>query len=243
MRLEWCSGIHSPTGQHHLLQAPIPNWLKIYAIIDSIALIVPVFSFNTNIFMTMRRQWDKFTQIIPLRFVLTGALFYLIVSIQGSFQSLMSVNRFIHFTKWTVGHAHPALLGAFGFISSIAILYIVPQILKRPIWSRNLADIQFWLMFIGILGFFASLTAAGLAQASAWTYLGQQVVRAYPVVKPCFFLRSIFGAMIWVGVWLQLINVAMTFRVTAHDHQVARRRKRLSDLVHAAPTATAGDYP
>jgi len=221
---------YSPTGQHHLLQAPIPNWLKIYAIIGSVALIIPVFTFNTNLFMTVRGQWGKMIENIPLRFLITGAFFYLVVSIQGSFQSLMSVNRFVHYTQWTVGHAHLALLGAFGFISSGTILYLVPQITERTLWSRNLADTQFWLMFLGIIGFFGALTGAGLAQGTAWVTLGQEVVRAYPVVKPCFVARTVFGTMVWVGVWMMLVNIVMTLRVTALDRAMGRRKEQAREV-------------
>ena len=33
---------YTNTGLHHLLQAPIPNWLKVFAIVGSVALIIPV---------------------------------------------------------------------------------------------------------------------------------------------------------------------------------------------------------
>lgn len=148
--------LYSETGQHHLLQAPIPNWLKVIAIIGSVSLIIPVFTFTTNVLMTMRGEWGQILGNIPLRFLLVGTIFYLLVSIQGSVQSLTSVNRFVHWTQWTVGHAHLALLGAFGFIIFGTMLYMVPQIARRPLWSRNLADAQFWLMFLAsplFLGF------------------------------------------------------------------------------------------
>jgi cbb3-type cytochrome c oxidase subunit I len=215
--------LYTETGQHHLLQAPIPNWLKVIAVIGSIALIIPVFTFNTNLFMTMRGAWGMMLQNIPLRFIMTGAFFYLAASFQGSVQALMSVNRFVHFSQWTIAHAHLALLGAFGFIACGATLYMVPQIKRRPLWSVNLADAQYWLMLLGINGYFWSITAAGLAQASAWVSLGDQVVRAYPIVKPYFALRSVFGGMIWIGVIMQAINIIQTIRVPALS--VADRRR------------------
>ena len=205
--------MYSPTGQHHLLQAPIPNWLKVYAIIGSVGLIIPVFSQSTNIFMTVRGRWGDVLDNAPLRFVMTGSLFYLAVSIQGSIQSLMTVNRFVHYTQWVVAHAHLALLGGFGFLACGAMLYLVPLIVKRPLWSRNLADCQYWLMLIGLTGFFWSLTAAGLAQGSAWIGAGEQVVKTVAILKPYFYLRSWFGAMIWVASIMQLINLWMTVRV------------------------------
>ena len=129
----------------------------------------------------------------------------------------MAVNRFVHFTQWTIAHAHLALLGAFGFIASGAMVYMVPQIVRKPLWSRNLADTQYWLMLLGINLYFWAITAAGLAQASAWVYLGEQVVKSYPVVKPYFYLRSAAGGMIVVAVIMQLINLYMTIRHTPPD--------------------------
>ena len=204
--------LYSNTGQHHLLQAPIPNWLKIISIIGSVGLIIPVFSFSVNIYMTMRGQWGQMLENIPLRYVLTGSFFYLAVSFQGSVQALMTVNRYVHFTQWVIAHSHLAFLGAFAFISSATMLYMVPQIVRKPLWSRNLADFQYWLMLIGVTGYFWAITSAGLAQASAWITLGEQVVKAYPVVKPYFLLRSVFGGMYMIGVMIQFINLYMTVK-------------------------------
>lgn len=231
--------LYANTGQHHLLQAPIPNWLKVFAIIGSVSLIVPVFSQNVNIFMTMRGEWGQMLTNIPLRFVLTGQFFYLAVSFQGSVQSFMSVNRFVHFTQWTIAHAHLALPGAFGFITAGAMLYMVPQIVRRPLWSRNLADAQYWLMMVGIQGYFWSITAAGLAQASAAVNLGQQWVRLFPVVKPYFEMRSWFGALIVIGVLMQLVNLAMTVLTPAPD-AAARRRQAIADLQELPAPALNG---
>ncbi len=227
--------LYAPTGQHHLLQNPIPNWLKVYAIIGSVALIIPVFTFTTNIFMTMRTAWGMMFENIPLRFIICGAFFYLAVSVQGSIQSLMTVNRFIHYTQWVIAHAHLALLGGFGFIASGAVLWMVPRIAGRELWSRNWADTQFWLMLLGLAGFFWALTCAGLAQSSAWVQLGQQEVRAFEVLKPYFWMRTWFGAMIWAGSIMMLVNVIMTLRAPARNEAAENRRLELADLQDIRP--------
>ncbi len=233
--------LYSNTGQHHLLQAPIPNWLKVISVVGSVGLIIPVFSFSVNIFMTMRGQWGQMLENIPLRFVMTGAFFYLAVSFQGSVQALMSVNRFVHFTQWVIAHSHLAFLGAFAFISSATMLYMVPQIVRKPLWSRNLADFQFWLMVIGVNGYFWALTAAGLAQASAWTTLGEQVVKAYPVVKPYFLLRTVFGGMYMIAVIMQGINLVMTVRQKMPS-AAEKRNLGIADLQEiGAPTTEFDD--
>jgi len=39
------------------------------------------------------------------------------VSLQGSVQALMPVNRFMHFTDWVNGHSHLAMIGFASFIA------------------------------------------------------------------------------------------------------------------------------
>ena len=162
-------------------------------------------------------------------------------SFQGTIQSLIAVNRFLHFTQWTVAHAHLALLGAFGFIASAAMLYMVPQIVRKPLWSRNLGDTQFWLMLLGINLYFWSLTVAGLAQGSAWVTLGEQVGKAYPIVKPYFYLRSVAGGMIVAAVVMQLVNLYMTLRYTPEDGNDKRRRGIAELQEFPAPAAQFDD--
>jgi cytochrome c oxidase cbb3-type subunit I/II len=50
---------YTGVGAHHLLQAPIPEWLKTIAVIMSILMIVPVVTFATNILLTLRGSWHK----------------------------------------------------------------------------------------------------------------------------------------------------------------------------------------
>ncbi len=232
--------LYTETGQHHLLQAPIPNWLKVVAIIGSISLIIPVFTFITNVMMTLRGTWGEALTNIPLRYVVTGTLFYVAASFQGSVQALMSVNRFIHFTQWVIAHSHLALLGGFGFVVCGAMYYMVPQIVRRRLWSRNLADAQYWLMLLGITGYFWSITAAGLAQASAWVSLGQQVVRAFEVVKPYFVMRSWFGSLFVIGAVMMIVNLVMTVRTPAPT-PADRRRDLIANLEEMPPLQTSDD--
>ena len=102
---------YTAVGTHHILQAPVPEWLKVISVVTSVGLLIPVTAFVINMFMTVRGSWRKAFYSIPLRFALTGAFWYMAVSLQGSSQALRGFNQFIHFTNWTVAHAHLALLG------------------------------------------------------------------------------------------------------------------------------------
>jgi len=52
-----------------------------------------------------------FPRDVALRFAIMSTIFYLVVSIQGSVQAQMSVNRAVHFSDWVIGHSHLAMLG------------------------------------------------------------------------------------------------------------------------------------
>jgi len=46
--------VYTHTGTHHLLQAPVPRWLKVISIVDSIALVIPVLAVLLNVWLPMR---------------------------------------------------------------------------------------------------------------------------------------------------------------------------------------------
>lgn len=202
---------YTGVGHHHLLQTPTPGWLKTIATLSSISLLIPVFAFSVNQVMTMRGNWGKFFTNLPLRFGLTGFVFYVLVNIQGAFQAIQSFNRLTHFTNFVVAHAHLALLGGFTFLGMGLIDYIVPQIKKRPLYSRRLAEWQYWLITIGFLGFFWVLTIAGLIQGQAWLR-GVPEVNVIPMIRPYYIARAVFGAMIVVSGIIQAYNIYRTVR-------------------------------
>ncbi|GAB4298302.1 MAG: cytochrome-c oxidase, cbb3-type subunit I [Myxococcota bacterium] len=201
--------MYTHTGTHHLLQAPVPQWLKVISIVNSIALIIPVFAFLTNIWLPIRERFGRIYDDVGAKMVFTGTVWYFITCIQGPFHSLPSVQRVTHFTQWVVAHAHIALLGFGGFIAMGAIYHILPVLLKRELYSKRLADMQFWLMLIGTLGIFLSLTFAGLIQGEGW-FIGEVVYRILPQLKVYFVVRAMSGILVVTGALLFVFNVVMT---------------------------------
>ena len=63
---------YTGVGGHHLLWAPIPGWLKVTAVAESIGMILPVTAFFINTVMTMRGNWSRFFSNVSLRFTLLG---------------------------------------------------------------------------------------------------------------------------------------------------------------------------
>lgn len=200
---------YTPTGTHHLLQSPVPEWLKAVAVISSVMLLVPVMSVLVNFWLTMQGKWGMAAQHLPLRFFLTGCFFYLLTCFTGPLQATRWVNWYLHFTHWVVGHAHFALLGTFGFVAWGAVYYVLPRVSGRQWYSRRLAVSHYWLTLTGTVLMITALTIAGLAQAAAWEE-GIPVYRGALMVAPFMGLRAFSGLLIVLGQVLFLYNVLKT---------------------------------
>lgn len=203
--------LYTHIGGHHILQAPIPTWLKTVSIVDSAAMVVPVIPVLANIWLTARQRSGIVWNDPPGRFILVGSYWYLLTCVQGPIQSLPSLQKVTHFNNWTVGHAHIAVLGFSGFMALGALWHILPLITKRRLYSDRLVNLQFGLVTFGLTGFFAVLTIAGLLQGSAW-YNAEMVYRVLPELPVYMGLRAAFGVFIISAAVVGLYNLIMTIR-------------------------------
>jgi cbb3-type cytochrome oxidase subunit 1 len=116
--------IYPLNGTHHYVYSAIPMSAQRGAIIASIYLGLTVILVVTNLLLSLRGSTDKVGGNVPLRFVWFGVVAYLIVSPQGSMQSIMPGNRFIHFSDWVIGHSHFATIGFASFIAAGALAHV-----------------------------------------------------------------------------------------------------------------------
>jgi cbb3-type cytochrome c oxidase subunit I len=200
---------YAPTGTHHILQAPVPEWAKAISITSSVMLLVPVVTVLVNFFMTFEGKWGIIADNHVARFVFVGAVMYLLTCFTGPLQATRAVNTYLHFTQWVVGHAHLALLGTFSFWGWSAVYYILPRVLKRPMWSKRLITAHFWMAFVGFSLFLIGLTAAGFIQASGWR-IGMSVYHTVIMFAPFQYVRMIGGTLLWLSAFVFIYNVYRT---------------------------------
>jgi cbb3-type cytochrome c oxidase subunit I len=202
--------LYAHIGGHHLLQAPIPH-LKTVSVVDSVAMVIPVFTALANLWLTSRGTGMKILSNPAGRFVWMGTFWYLLTCIQGPLQSLPSLQRVTHFNNWTIGHAHIAVLGFSGFIALGAMWHVLPYICRRKLYSENLVLLQFWFIMFGLTGFFVVLTTAGLIQGHAW-YNGEVVYRVLPEIKVYMGMRLAAGLSIITASFIGFYNICMTIK-------------------------------
>ncbi len=203
--------LYTHIGGHHILQAPIPNWLKTISIVDSMAMMLPVAIVLVNLWMTARGREGLLWSDPAGRFVVAGTIWYLFVCVQGPLQSLPSVQEITHFTNWTVGHAHIAVLGFAGFLALGGMWHVLPLATGRRLWSSRLVALQFALLLFGLIGFLIVLSMAGLIQGEAW-YHGEGVYKTLPQIAIFMVLRAMLGLFIIAGAVIGLWNAIQTVR-------------------------------
>lgn len=223
---------YTGVGAHHLLQAPIPEWLKTVAVIMSVLMLVPVLAFATNIILTMRGSWRRMFRNPALQFILAGFAMYVLASVQGSFQAIRATNAFLHFSQWPVGHAHLALLGGFGFLAVGAMFRLIPKALDRGLDRPALATPTFWIAFLGFSLFFLAMTIAGLvANSNWWEHIN--VVETLVTLRVHFIFRAMAGGIVVIAAFLFAFNGLMTF---------VRARRPLED-VEIEPASSRSSKP
>jgi cytochrome c oxidase cbb3-type subunit I/II len=200
---------YTGVGGHHLLQSPIPEWLKTIAVVMTVLMMVPVLAFFTNIGLTMRGSWHKLVGNHPLQFIFAGFVMYVLGSAQGTLQGLRDTNAFLHFSQWPVAHAHLTLLGGFGFLAAGAAFFIIPRITGFKIYSQNLMRFTWWLAFIGFLSFLAAMTVVGLQQNGNW-WSHINVVETLPALRIGFIWRAASGGLVAIAGFLVAYNIIMT---------------------------------
>jgi cytochrome c oxidase cbb3-type subunit I len=201
--------IYTHIGTHHILQTPAPTWLKVVAITGSIGMIIPVMTVLVNLWLTMRGRLGYFHSDIGGKFVMAGLVWYILTCIQGPLQALPVIQRVTHLNNWVVAHAHMGVLGFSGTIALGGMYFILPRITGRSLYSTRLADFQYWLVLLGMTGFFTVLTAAGLIQGNGWLN-GETVYRLLPEIHVYMVLRASIGILLFGSAFVGLYNVFMS---------------------------------
>ena len=140
---------YSLIGAHHFIFAPTPWWLQSTAILVGLGMLVPVWASTGNFLLTMRGSW-RFMRHEPASwFLLAGALMYGLASTQGTAQAFRPVNLIVHFSNYTVGHAHFAAYGFVSFLAFGAIYALLPRAVGRscvPASSPCISGSRFWAL-------------------------------------------------------------------------------------------------
>jgi cytochrome c oxidase cbb3-type subunit I len=206
----WSLALFYPfVGIHHYLYSPIANWAETIAIITSMLLIIPVWVVLQNFFGTMIGRWREFGTNLTAKFLIVGAIMYLLGCFQGSVEALRLLQQPTHFTDFVISHSHLTVFGTFVVWAMAGLIYVWPRITGRPLWSFRLANLSFWLIAIGISLMGITLSAQGLQQGFM-LMAGVEWLDSLVSIAPYWLVRTISGISMDIGMTLLVINLTMT---------------------------------
>jgi cytochrome c oxidase cbb3-type subunit I/II len=208
-------------GTHHYVYSAIPMSAQRGAIVASVYLGLDVALVVTNLLLSLRGSSSKVGEDVALRFIWFGVLAYLVVSLQGSVQALMPVNRFIHFSDWVIGHSHLAMIGFASFTAAGALAHVwrnTPGVR----YNARAMNWSFWLLAAGLAIMVVDLTAAGLVQGQLWSSHAPWIdsVRAS---FPFWLTRILSGLPIIVGFilfWTGLVTGPRNPQARTQDNPI-----------------------
>jgi mono/diheme cytochrome c family protein len=185
----------------------IPMAAQKGAIVASAYLGMDVILVVTNLLLSLRGSSGTVSKDVPLRFVWFGVVSYLLVSLQGSVQALMPVNRFIHFTDWVIGHSHLAMIGFASFIALGGTAHLWQRI-PGTRYNERMMNWSFWLLAVGLTLMVTDLTIAGLVEAQVWQS-GAPWIDSVRAVGSYWLVRTVSGLPILAGFvlfWTSLVT-------------------------------------
>ena len=96
-------------------------------------------------------RWQGFAGNLTAKFLITGALMYIIGCFQGSTEALQALQRPTHFTDFVIAHSHLTIFGTFVLWALAGVVYVWPRVSGRELYSFRMANWGYWLITHGHL--------------------------------------------------------------------------------------------
>jgi len=218
-------------GFHHLIGGPVPTWAVTVSVAASVMMIIPVVTVAVNHHLTVVGVFKRVINSPTLRFVVFGAMSYTLVSLQGSFQALRSLNETVHFTHYVIAHAH---LGMYAFVTMVlfgAVYYILPRILDWEWSSKSLIKAHFWLTAVGIVIYIMALQYGGIFQGMMMNNPDTPFIKIVEYTVPFLQARSFAAILLTAG---HLVFAYLVMRMV-----FARTSERPEPIVRMSSTKQA----
>jgi nitric oxide reductase subunit B len=214
---------------HHYWWVGLPDlWVPIGSAFSTLELVPLVFILfeALNEYRSLASRGESFPYTLPFMFIIaSGAWNFVGAGVLGFFINLPLVNYYEHGTYLTVGHAHAAMFGAFGFLAVGMATYML-RISTRD-WSGRRLRWAFWLWNAGLaLMVFVSVLPVGFLQletAFTASYDAARSLAFYEggLVQLLFWARMPGDTMLIAGTFLFAYDVLAKLRsrreVTAPD--------------------------
>ncbi|WP_436928643.1 nitric-oxide reductase large subunit [Halosimplex halobium] len=218
---------------HHYWWIGMPDlWVPIGSVFSTLELLPLVFILYEAIgqYRAMHSGSDPFPYRLPFMFIVASGFWNFVgAGVLGFFINLPLINYYEHGTYLTVGHAHAAMFGAFGFLALGMVTYMLRIAIRPGRWDGSWLRGAFWLWNVGLaLMVFVSVLPVGFLQLEAIFTASYDAGRSLafyerPIVQTLFWARLPGDTMIIAGTALyaaDLVRKRFVLRATEDDPDV-----------------------
>jgi len=118
------------------------------------------------------------------------------------------VDHRLHGNLIVRAHTHINLLGWVEMAIFAAIYYVVPRLVRRPIYSVKLVKWHFWIHNFGLIGMVVFFTTAGIVGGIASETSTPSQIEL--LVKPFLATMGIFGTLVLIANFIWAFNLFKT---------------------------------
>jgi nitric oxide reductase subunit B len=194
---------------HHYWWIEMPDlWVPIGSVFSTLELIPLVFILleAINEYRAMAASGEAFPYSLPFAFIIASGIWNFVgAGVLGFFINLPLVNYYEHGTYLTVGHAHAAMFGAFGFLALGMAIYMLRITVREVHWSTRRLRAAFWLWNVGLtLMMFVSVLPVGVLQLETAFAVNYDAARSLacserPLVQALFWARMPGDTLLILG--------------------------------------------
>lgn len=226
-------------GTHHYLFSPIPYWTQTISIVMSMMLIIPVWAVTVNFIGTAQGRWGEFlgggqADHYAAKFLILGAIYYLIGCFQGSVEALRRMQELTHFNDFVIAHSHLTVFGSMVLWVTGGLYYVWPRVTGRQLWSARLASWHLWLTIGGFTIMAIGLTAQGFIQGTMLEH-GVNFVNSVDAMQPWWVARTLGGIAMDVAIGLMILNFFQTARQEDSRHDSAMHQPQAAQAFPLLP--------
>jgi len=108
-----------------------------------------------------------------------------------------------------LAHAHMNLVGGVVLLAMGVTYYLLPLLNGKPIHSRRMIDLTFWLTAAGSYGFYLTQMGFGISEGLLWNSDRDQISAIHHYYGPTV---ALCGTVMAAGFFCYLVNIGLTLR-------------------------------
>ncbi len=186
---------------------PVPKWMASLSVVGTVLSITAVLAVATNWHLTLAGEYRRGKTDPVFRFIILGAISYLVASILQIAGALRPISRFTEFTLYVPGVTQLYLYGFLGAALSGAIYYIAPRITNSEWPSPGLVTFHFWTTAWGVALVALPLIIGGVVQGMRLNGAEVNFLAVVNTTKPFLGTSTLGGVLLLAGTVAFVINI------------------------------------